>query len=97
VGTGWEYRTEYNDLAATQQLVSSMISAFPWSGRISIQLPLLPGNDLFARMSDQQMVEFKQRLVRLRNALSTAASLESSNVPEACRLLRLAFGPSFPA
>ncbi|GMV27612.1 MAG: hypothetical protein AMXMBFR58_36430 [Phycisphaerae bacterium] len=93
----WNNKVEYDDLSATHQVVSSMISAFSWSGRLSVQLPLPPGNDLFARMSDQQMVEFKQRLVSLRDALSAAASLASSNEPEACRRLARVFGPDFPA
>lgn len=85
---------QYDDLAATKRLVAEMINIFSWSSRLSVNLPVPPGNDLFKRMSDQQMAELKRRLDRLYQGLSSA---ESSSEATAAAQLRTLFGTDFPA
>ncbi len=93
----WSWSTstyQYHDLRAVKHLVSTMVGNFSfWNDRLSVTLPVPPENDLFEKMSDQQMKEFKARLVKLRDTL---ASAENSTESEACRLLRTVFGTDFP-
>jgi len=84
--------TEYNDLAALKGVVDFMLASFAY--RLSATLPVPPGSDLFSRMTDQQMGEFKDRLRRLQGALQTAGTQGESG---ACATLRNVLGNSFPA
>lgn len=87
----------YNDLEATLHLVNWMRSSFSsswrdgeWATRLEARLPVTPYRDVFHRMTNQQMKEFKERLDTLAVRLGTAQ--QTGRVDE---LLR-AFGADFP-
>jgi len=89
---------QYDDLAALRRVVDSMLGGFSgWPGRLRASLPVPPGNDLFEKMTDQQMAEFKAKLERLRDALNHAAYYASANEFEASRRLAEVLGSDFPA
>ena len=86
-----------DDLAATLALVRSMIAGFhpvwsggAWAERLVARVPVSPRDDVFARMTDQQMAEFKGRLQGLEAALETARRTQDP------RHLAPVFGPAFP-
>jgi hypothetical protein len=93
---------EYNDLAATLSLVNAMIAKFIVVSiedgktlyRLRSDLPVQPYNDLFQKMSDIQMTDFKEKLERLRDAL--IAARDETDPREACIILRRQFGDDFP-
>ena len=85
----------YDDLTALKNLSQAIINQFnTWTGRMSVSLPVLPRNDLFEKMSDRQMENFKNRLEVFRDSLSqvelTVDTLTS------CQILRGVFGSDFP-
>lgn len=89
---------QYDDLGATLTLVSSMIGGFRsvWREgclveRLEAKVPVSPFDDVFARMTDQQMLEFKGRLVKLKEQLEAAHRTNDSSY------LIAAFGSDFPA
>jgi len=93
---GWS--GPHDDLAALRAVVSSIASGFTqtwssngWVYRISAQVPVQPFDDVFARMTDQQMTEFKGRVDTLRGWLDEAARTGSP-----ATLVR-AFGSDFPS
>lgn len=65
---------DYDDLAALQNVVSRTVSNFGWGNRISLTMPGAPQHDVCAKMTDQQMTEFKGRLQILDQALKNAAA-----------------------
>lgn len=83
---------EYSDLQALKGLVDTMLASF-MGHRLTTVLPVPPGKDLFARMTDQQMLEFKDRLRSLSWALQTASTQGES---PACATLRGVLGAQFP-
>jgi hypothetical protein len=92
-----DWNREYDDLSATHALVQRIIQGFMqyWDGnqiiyRISLQFPQAPHDDVFARMTDQQMQEFYQRLQKLDEWLRGAQ--QSGDVFS----LKRAFGNDFP-
>lgn len=68
---------------------------FTWNNKISVKLPVQPYNDLFEKMTDNQMASFKTKLISLRDALSNAVN--DSTVQIACTRLGKVFGADFPA
>ncbi|MEZ4772390.1 MAG: nucleotidyltransferase [Bacteroidia bacterium] len=88
----------YNDAQAIRNLVSSMISHFGWPNeRISVKLPVEPGNDLFEKMGSQQHKDLKTKLERLRNNLDEAMRLErNGDIAGARKLMVKEFGSDFP-
>jgi hypothetical protein len=99
VKTDWYQDSTYDDLGATISLVRSIHGQFrsswdPRSGqpfvRLSLQFPVAPWDDVFARMTNQQMLEFRQHLLQLITWLEEARTT-GSTAP-----LRHAFGPAFP-
>lgn len=97
--TAWYQNAEYDDLGATLSLVRSFKAGFQqaydhaaqrWTQRIALQFPNAPSDNVFARISDQQMTELYQRLEQLIKWLEEA-SVQSSTAP-----LRRAFGNEFP-
>ena len=85
----------HDDLTALKNLVGSILNQFNFGSRISVYLPVPPNNDLFEKMSNKQMENFKIKLaglvsVHLRNAE------DASNDSLACSALRRAFGDDFP-
>ena len=87
-------RSEYDDLTALKNLSQAIIDRFTWTGRMSVKLPVQPGNDLFEKMSNKQMENFKDRLEMLRDSLT---QVEWTVEPlTACQLLQNVFGDDFP-
>lgn len=87
----------YDDLGATFGLVQNMLQHFrgvyadgAWSERLSLSSPVAPHDDVFARMTGEQMKQFKERLIKLSGWL-TEARQTGSTAP-----LRRAFGTDFP-
>lgn len=79
----------HDDLAATLALVRSLRSQ-RGQRRISLRFPFAPGDDVFGRMSDQQMLELHQRLETLEGWLAEAQSKDD------IAPLREAFGSEVP-
>ena len=52
-------------MTALKSLTQAIINQFPWAGRIGVNLPVPPHNDLFEKMGDRQMENFKSRLEML--------------------------------
>ncbi len=85
----------YDDLTALKNLAQAIINQFDWwTSRMSVHLPVHPYNELFKKMSDRQMGNFKSKLEEFRDALSqvelTVDTLTS------CQTLQLVFGDGFP-
>ena len=91
-------RLDYDDLGATQALVGSMLRSFTqkWGNdgrptpRLTLTFPTDPRDDVCARMTDQQMLEFQQRLTQLNAWLEEARRLGTTTS------LQRAFGDQFP-
>lgn len=94
---------KYDDLNAVKNLVQNMIDKFQpeyraednkWIERLHINLPTEPNNDLFEKMTDNQMAGFKSKLEDLKSALEDAQN--EADVHEACKILKSVFGDDFP-
>ncbi len=81
------------DLIAMRDLINQMLANWGFA-RLVVNLPVSPYCDLFERMSDTQMKDFKERLEALRNALNEAESQPDTH--EACKILQKQFGDDFP-
>lgn len=83
------------DLIALKNLLKDIINRFGWlSGKISVQLPVEPFNDLFEKMSEKQHKDFKQKLEEL---LYTIEKCKAEPDPhEASKMLERKFGEDFP-
>lgn len=91
----------YNDLKAMLGLVNEMINNFKivltddgFAKRIIVKSPVDPEDDLFAKMTNKQMDNFKQKLEVLRDALEYADAVPDP--VEACETLRSQIGDEFP-
>ena len=85
----------YDDLTALKNLCGSILNQFGFGNRISVYLPVSPYNDLFGKMSDRQMENFKVKLAGLYSVdLGTAEDAPTAFL--ACSALRRAFGDDFP-
>lgn len=91
----------YDDLAALLRFVQTMRDNFTqrlsdgqWVERLEVRLPVAPFGSLFEKMTDAQMVEFKDKLDKLLEALEAAH--DEADPVEACRMLRRQFGDDFP-
>lgn len=92
----------YNDLTALKNLVENILSSFRQEyneeeklvERLHIYLPTEPYNDLFEKMSDNQMADFKAKLEELKTALNEAEN--EPDTQEACKILKGVFGEDFP-
>ncbi len=89
-----------DDIRALKALVQRILDQFRWMNNcdwnehtISVKLPVVPGNDLFVKMTCKQHQAFKEKLIELKNALSDA---ERSNINPATKILRKQFGNDFP-
>lgn len=94
---------KYDDLEAIKNLVQSLINKFQseyrsddknWVERLHIYLPVEPYNDLFEKMTDKQMEDFKVKLDDLKTALEDAQA--EADMHEACKILESKFGSDFP-
>ena len=84
-----------DDLKATLEFVKYVLGQFNiWTGRIAVSLPVLPGNDLFEKMTDQQCINFKEKLGKLKVSIENAQAEVDPH--EACKFLRKQFGDDFP-
>ena len=95
--------TSYNDLSALISFTQSIINKFTlkydsdtqeYIHKITINLPVEPYNNLFAKMSDRQMEILYQELVKMNNKLKDANNKTKRS--EACTLLVELFGKEFP-
>lgn len=90
-----------DDLGALLGFVGAMLWRFSskyhegeWAERLQAHLPVAPGNDVFEKMTNRQMAQFKEKLEALRDALERAKNEES--LFKACEILREQFGNEFP-
>jgi hypothetical protein len=92
-----------DDLVALRKLVVQMLGCFSsvwdeteqtWVKRLVVKMPVEPWNDLFAKMTSQQMTNFEDKLNVLQETLDEA-SLELDPI-EACLILKKVFGEDFP-
>jgi len=95
VYNNYSYQYQYNDLKALQNVVNGIIGMFTWNNQICIKLPVEPYNDLFEKMSDNQMFSMKQKLINLRDALTNASNEYYPS--SACAKLQKVFGNDFPS
>lgn len=86
---------KYNDLLALLRVVRSILNQFTWNNKISVQLPVKPYNNLLEKMSDNQILVFKQRLEILKTTLESATSDVYPST--ACAKLIKLFGADFPS
>lgn len=96
---GFSSRTEadYDDLSATRAFVDNMRNGFrfvshdgEYAERLVAEFPVQPHKDVYRKMTNQQMKEFKARLGGLSDALRDAQQNQTTGA-----LVR-AFGPDFP-
>jgi hypothetical protein len=91
----------YDDLDALGCFVHQMLTRFEskyidsaWHERLEVILPVAPGCDLFEKMTNPQMVDFKAKLLILYSAIKE--SQETADPVKACEVLRKQFGDDFP-
>jgi hypothetical protein len=96
-------QTTYDDHGALKSLVRTMLASFSkvfdsesgtWIDRLSVALPVPPGNDLFERMTNAQMVAFHEKLEKLSDALEQAK--RDPDPSSAAATLQKHFGDEFP-
>lgn len=95
-------KRKYDDLGALKDFLNNLLSAFSSIvnskgevvERLEIKVPTPIYNDLFEKMSDNQMKELKDKIITLRDALLTAE--DEVDPVEACKKLAAEFGTDFP-
>lgn len=94
-------RTCPDDLGTLLDLVDAMCRNFKsvfrdgkWVDRLEVKLLVVPYNDLFEKMSDQYMTQFKEKLQKVAEILDEA--LKETDPVEACKKLQKIFGDDFP-
>jgi len=87
-------KTEYFDLFALQKLVDKIIGDFDRAGKINVNLPVKPNNNLFSKMTDIQMQNFKSRINVLKENITGACN--AKDLEEYCKYMRNVFGNDFP-
>ncbi len=91
----YDRKNYYDDLTVLKNLAQVIINQFNmWTGRMSVYLPVPPYNDLFEKMSDRQMENFKSKLEAFRDSLSQVERVVDTLT--ACQLLQGVFGDDFP-
>jgi hypothetical protein len=95
------FTSEYNDLSALSSFVGTLRGRFNQTykngrsyRRLHVVVPVQPGNDIFNKMTDEQMEQFYNRLGALQEALGRAAVQTEL---EAAQTLSGIFGADFPA
>ncbi|AMC35273.1 hypothetical protein VN23_11970 [Janthinobacterium sp. B9-8] len=81
------------DLIAIRNLANQMLANWN-SSRLEVKLPVASYADLFERMTQIQMDDFKSKLETLRDALNEAEAQPDTH--EACKILKKQFGNDFP-
>lgn len=87
----------FDDARAMRDLVDRMLSSFRSTAsgrRLSVKLPVVPGNDLFGKMTAGQMSSLHDRLTKLRDGLSAAIE-DPDPVTSASTVAKL-LGSDFP-
>lgn len=93
----------YDDFSALYNLVTNIQSCFiySWSNatkqmchKISVNLPVEPYNDLFSKMTDNQMEDFYQKISKMLDKLNEVK--KKTKRSEACTILTELFGKDFP-
>ncbi len=91
---------KYDDRAALEDFVQQMLGRFiqeyyedEVASRLSMTVPATPYDNPFARMTNIQMSNFKDKLESLRDALNNAD--EETDSVEACKTLHKQFGDDF--
>lgn len=97
----FQNKRRYNDLVALRKLVSSMIANFRFvehdgeqAERLVVILPVQPRSDLFEKMTNVQMSNFKEKLKALLTVLEEAE--KEADPVVACEKLQKQFGDDFP-
>jgi len=92
---------KYSDLDAFLDFVEKLLRNFrtilydgEYSERLVVTLPLLPNNDLFDKMTNVQMSNFKEKLERLRDCLMAAVA--EADPVEASKIIGRQLGDDFP-
>lgn len=92
-----------NDLSALKNFIGSVITKFTshynneedkYYDRLIVVVPVKPKTDIFYKMSDKQMQEFKTKLETLQEILVQASN--ETDPHEAVKLLAKQFGDDFP-
>ena len=89
-----DFNYYYDDLKATKELVTRIIGQFKWNNQIEVKLPVRPYNNLFEKMTNNQMLDLNNQLSKLRDALVSATNDSTTN--NACNTLQKVFGYDFP-
>ncbi len=91
----------YDDLEALRLFISAMLAKFQqvYSNgdiveRLEVKLPVSPHCNLFEKMTNKQMKEFKEKLETLFNAIEEAQ--QKVDPVEACEILHKQFEDDFP-
>jgi hypothetical protein len=92
---------KYNDLQSTRNVVKGMLDNFvknqigsEITERLKVYLPVAPYSDLFEKMTNNQMVDLKNKLNSLLDALNSAS--HEVDPQKACKALRNVLGNDFP-
>jgi hypothetical protein len=94
-------KVTYNDFLALKSFVDRLISKFSYvyneeelALRLQVELPVLPKKDLFEKMTNKHMSDFKEKLELLQGTLEEVG--QEADPHEACKKLRRKFGDDFP-
>jgi hypothetical protein len=97
----FQNKRKYNDLLALRSLVNQMIANFvtlqqgeETVERLIVLLPVQPYSDLFEKMTDLQMGDFKDKLIVLLDVIDEAYKEAAPEI--ACEKLQKQFGDEFP-
>jgi hypothetical protein len=90
----FENSSQYNDLQALYNVVDKIITTYGGGSRIKVDLPVQPHNNLFEKMTDNQMLSLKAELITMRDALINASN--EGTAQQACSRLQKVFGSDFP-
>jgi hypothetical protein len=100
INNSFDNTTKYNDLEALKQFIEKVLSSFQsvyiegiWASRLVVILPVAPSNDIFKKMTNSQMLVFKENLQSLFNSIEKAQ--QEVDPKEACALLNKQFGSDF--
>lgn len=92
---------KYQDDQALKQFLMAVIDQFKtvyndgeWAERLKVDLPVAPYNDLFKKMSNNQMSQFKEKLEAI--LVNVDEAMYETDPHEACKKLRRVFGDDFP-
>ena len=98
-----EMKYKYDDLEALMVFVEKIKNSFNPVGfnkqneclyRLESYLPVEPFTDVFKKMTDNQMTDFRDEIVKLYDSLKEVK--EESDIVEQCEMLNKIFGDDFP-